>query len=97
MHRQAPDYSNSRYWFHRTGRHELFPTLREDCTRLRYRSELVENRLSARPAWDPAWFIDRCEEAVNGGPQDVAKDLVSIQRLEWRLVFDYSYRRALSG
>lgn len=98
MHRQEPDYSNSKYWFRQVGRHELFPTLREECTRLRYRSERIEQRLSSRPDWDPNWFIDQCEQAVNGGAsQDVVRDLESIQRLEWRLVFDYSYRRALSG
>ncbi len=98
MHRQEPDYSNSAYWFRKVGRHELFPTLREECSRLRLRSQEVAGAIESQTEWDPYWFIDACQNAVGGrASADETSDLEAIQRLEWRLVFDYSYRRALSG
>ncbi|MEX2300420.1 MAG: hypothetical protein WD733_05755 [Bryobacterales bacterium] len=102
MHRQEPDFGNSKYWFRRVGSHEVFPRLRAGAlTMLAGRegpgasaAESLHRQIESLVNWDPFWFIDQCE-AARTGAGDFEKGLQEIQRLEWQLLFDYCYHKAI--
>lgn len=87
-HRREPDASNAAYWFRQTGHHEIFNALLKAAREL---TPFAGYRLGNR--WDPFAFIDFCEEArMQGGAY--AAYALSIQRIEWELLFDYCARKA---
>jgi hypothetical protein len=102
MHRQEPDFTNSKYWFRRVGSHEVFPRLRAGAlTMLAGREgegaqalESLHRQIESLVNWDPFWFVDQCE-AARTGAGDFEKGLQEIQRLEWQLLFDYCYHKAI--
>jgi hypothetical protein len=83
VHRQEPDASNSGYWFRKVGTHPTFPCLAVEANNLGYHSE---------NEWDPFAFIQTCEIARQhpGSPDEQLA--ISVQLVEWQLLFDYCAR-----
>jgi hypothetical protein len=44
--------------------------------------------------YDPFAFVDRCEAVVRGKSKD-RDACLDVQQIEWELLFDYCYRRAI--
>ena len=97
MHRQEPDFSNAKYWFRKVAAHPVFPELREAALETLDEGDAAGLRgpIEARGKWDAFWMVDQCEAARRGGRGELEKELLRIQLVEWQLVLDYSYRKAV--
>lgn len=83
MHRREPDPSNSKYWWRRVGNHPVLAQFREHAPAVGYSYTT------------PEAFVDFCERVRGSGSAD---ELLArrVQLLEWQLLFDHCYRKAVS-
>jgi hypothetical protein len=82
LHRREPDPSNSKYWWRRVGSHPVLQQLVGQAPALGYAYT------------DPFTFVDFCE-CVRGQGGKEEKAAQDVQELEWRLLFEWCYRKAV--
>ncbi len=91
VHRGEGDFSNSIYWYRRTGEHAVYPALLAAAAPIAANDPMIA-RVAAQRTWNPVLFVECCRSALDGRCD--ADACRRIAQAEWRLLFDWCYRKA---
>lgn len=80
LHRREPDAANSAYWWRQVGTHPVLDQLVQQAPAIGYAYST------------PFAFVEFCERVRDQGTDD-EKLAERVQELEWRLLFDWCYRK----
>lgn len=95
MHRREGDYWNSKYWFRRVGEHPVYRDLQVRIKQVASHREEVDLLFpKGERNWEPFNFIDLVEKSIGSGSETEIL-CKQVQRLEWLVLFDYTYRQAV--
>jgi hypothetical protein len=88
MHRSEGDFSNSKYWYRRVGRHAIFPALLGAARQLEVNSSSTLAPILELSDWDPFLLVDAMQQAARREMEDRAL-LQAIAREEYNLLMGY--------
>ena len=101
MHRREPDFSNSKYWFRRVGRHPVFDRLGPQVDALLAEAACPSAAQWRAPlcgsGWDPLAFVDLCQEALSSDDQDLMAVAQQVQQTEMQLLLEHCWLGSSGG
>ena len=89
VHRREGDFDNARYWMRRAGEQPVFQEMHG-------RSADGAPNMNRQSNWDPSLFINLCEQ-YKYGAHEYKKEIGTLQRVEFAVMFDYVWRRCVAS